>query len=157
MHRSVQYSDPALPAMTRRIASGPLHCGQSDSTAVTGEAVGLVSDTCMDTGPLQISSSRRSFRLRRPGCRRVSPELEAINLDFGVRDSGIGIGPREADFERGERHPVDDDRSQIGAPDPGVPQTPSGLEGFDLKTVIVHSATPGHFGVKGNTSLMKPM
>jgi hypothetical protein len=65
-----------------------------------------------------------------------------VSLRIGYR--GIGIGPREADLKRGEQDAIDNDRLQIRAPDPGVPQTFSGLEGFDLKAVIVHFRDSGY-------------
>src|ERR1700692_930552 len=111
MHRSVQYSEAALPAMTRRIASGPLHCGQSESTAVAGEGVGLVSDTCMGCQRLS-NQFKPPIVLRR--C--VSPELEPVDLHLGVRDGGIWIGPREADFERGKRKPSFEKGRRMQAP-----------------------------------------
>jgi ribosomal protein L37AE/L43A len=47
VHLNVQYSDPGLPAMTRRIASGAWHSGQCDSTTAEGDWVGAVSDSTM--------------------------------------------------------------------------------------------------------------
>src|SRR5450631_3933350 len=74
----------------------------------------------------------------------VSPEFEMVDLGFRIRDRRIGIGPCEADLEHGKHHPVDHNGIQIRAPDPGVPQAPSGLEGLDSKSVIValHLVTP---------------
>jgi hypothetical protein len=118
----------------------PLHSGQLEITSAEGGALGSAMVSVMGSGHLQTTSSRRPFRWRLN--RRVSFELESVDLDFRIRDGGIGIGPCEADFERRKRHAVDDDRRQIRPPDPGVPQTPSGLEGFNSKAVIVAL----HFG-----------
>jgi hypothetical protein len=40
VHLIVQYSEPDRPAMTRRIASRALHCGQLESTVAEGDWVG---------------------------------------------------------------------------------------------------------------------
>jgi hypothetical protein len=64
--------------------------------------------------------------------------VEVVDLSLRIRNRRIGTGPREADFERGKQDAIDDDRLLIRPPDPGVPQTLSGLEGLDLKAVIVH-------------------
>jgi hypothetical protein len=141
VHLSVQYSDPDLPAMTRRIASGALHCGQLDSTAAEGDWVGSASVSSMGCGHFPVGSSCGSLPLRHLVC-RVSPELEPLDLNFGIRDGGSGISPCEADFERGKRNPVDDDGLPIRPPDAGVPQTCSSLERFDLKAIMGHWATP---------------
>src|SRR5258707_15005329 len=71
--------------------------------------------------------------------------LEAIDMVLGMCDRFGGIGPREADFERGKRQAIDDDRFLIGPLDPGVPQAVSGLEGFDVKAVVI----AGHFMLRG--------
>jgi hypothetical protein len=44
VHRIVQYSDPAFPAMTDRIASLASQSGQSDRTCAGGNLVGCDSD-----------------------------------------------------------------------------------------------------------------
>jgi len=44
VHRIVQYSDPAFPAITRRIASLAWQCGQLDDTSAEGGRVGLDSN-----------------------------------------------------------------------------------------------------------------
>jgi hypothetical protein len=51
VHLSVQYSVPDFAAMTRRIARGASHCGQSNSTLAAGDGLGLVSDSGMGYGP----------------------------------------------------------------------------------------------------------
>src|SRR5258705_10174973 len=71
--------------------------------------------------------------------------LEAIDMILGMRDRFGGIGPCEADLQRGKRQAVDDDRFLIGPLDPGVPQAASGLEGFDVKAVVI----AGHFMLRG--------
>jgi hypothetical protein len=142
--------------MTRRIASGASQCGQLDSTGAEGGSVSsaLVSD--MGGRPLFENGLSRGSLLRRLVC-RVSPQLQPLDLSFGIRDGGSGVGPGEADFERGKRYPVDDDGPHIRPPDPGVPQTCASLEGFDLKTIMVHGAPPGVSGVKENMGRCKPL
>jgi hypothetical protein len=68
-----------------------------------------------------------------------------VDLSLRIRNRGIATGPREANFERGKQNAIDDDRLLIRAPDPGVPQTLSGLEGFNLKAVIVHCRDSSFF------------
>jgi hypothetical protein len=51
VHLSVQYSVPDFAAMTRRIARGASHCGQSNSTLAAGDGLGLVSDSGMGYRP----------------------------------------------------------------------------------------------------------
>jgi hypothetical protein len=58
VHRNVQYSDPALPAITHRIASGAWHSGQCDSTAAEDDWVGAVSDSTMGCAILKIGFER---------------------------------------------------------------------------------------------------
>ena len=62
----------------------------------------------------------------------------------GMRDRGIRIGEGDPEFQRGEQLAVDHDRRRIGAPDPGMPEVASGLEGFDVKTVMMacHGGPP---------------
>src|ERR1700753_2858410 len=57
----------------------------------------------------------------------------------GVGDRGVRgrAGGGDAEFQRVEQFAVDHDRRRIGAPDPGVPEVASGLEGFDVKTVVM--------------------
>jgi len=78
-------------------------------------------------------------------CPRRAASVEVVDVRLRIGYRGIGIRPREADLKRGKQHAIDNDRLQIRAPDPGVPQTLSGLEGFDLKAVIVHLRDSGHF------------
>jgi hypothetical protein len=99
----------------------------------------------MECGYLQIRlGSSRNFRLRDFPERRASL-VEVVDLSLRICNRRIGTGPREADFERGKQNAIDDDRLLIRPPDPGVPQTLSGLEGLNLKAVIVHVVTPGSF------------
>jgi len=117
---------------TRRVSQ----IGQLERTIADGNGVGSASDLHMECGLL--SGSSREFRLRRSPERRVSL-VEVVDLSLRIRDRRIGTRPREADFERGKQNAVDDDRFLIRPPDPGMPQTSSGLEELNLKAVIVHS------------------
>jgi hypothetical protein len=107
-------------------------------------------------------SGGREYRLRRSPERRVSL-VEVVDLSLRIRDRRIGTGPRESDFERGKQNAVDDDRFLIRPPDPGMPQTSSGLEGLDLKAVIVHRRDSSFFreeyfsGAERTMSRPKPM
>ena len=49
---------------------------------------------------LWAGSGGRQFLLRRLRDRRVSGELEAVDLVLGIRRGGLWIGPGEADFNR---------------------------------------------------------
>src|ERR1700744_615898 len=84
-----------------------------------------------------------SDRVRQPGL--LGPAvLEAVDVMLGVGDRGVRIEPGEADFEGGKGITVDDQRAPIGAPDAGMPQSPTGLEGFDSVTFVkaCHVAFP---------------
>jgi hypothetical protein len=115
--------------------------GQLERTIADGNGVGSASDLHMECGLL---SGGREYRLRRSPERRVSL-VEVVDLSLRIRDRRIGTGPRESDFERGKQNAVDDDRFLIRPPDPGMPQTSSGLEGLDLKAVIVHRRDSSFF------------
>jgi hypothetical protein len=126
---------------TRRVSQR----GQLERTIADGNGVGSTSDLHMECGYLQIRlGSSRNFRLRDFPERRASL-VEVVDLSLRICNRRIGTGPREADFERGKQNAIDDDRLLIRPPDPGVPQTLSGLEGLNLKAVIVHVVTPGSF------------
>jgi hypothetical protein len=131
-----------------------------ERTIADGNGVGSASDLHMECG-LLLGSSRK-FRLRRSPERRVSL-VEVVDLSLRIRYSRIGTGPREADFERGKQNAIDDDRLLIRPPDPGMPQTLSGLEGLNLKAVIVHCGDSRFFsawvfsGAEGTMSPPKPM
>jgi len=58
VHLNVQYADPDLPAMTRRIASGAWHSGQWDSTAAEGDWVRAISDSSMGCAIFKIGLER---------------------------------------------------------------------------------------------------
>jgi hypothetical protein len=62
--------------------------------------------------------------------------LVAVDVLFCMRDRRAFIEPGKTDFERGERAAIDHDRPMVRAANSGVPQSPSGLEGLDLITVI---------------------
>jgi hypothetical protein len=133
--------------------------GQLERTIADGNGVGSASDLHMECGLL---SGGREYRLRRSPERRVSL-VEVVDLSLRIRDRRIGTGPRESDFERGKQNAVDDDRFLIRPPDPGMPQTSSGLEGLDLKAVIVHRRDSSFFsrrvfsGAERTMSPPKPM
>jgi hypothetical protein len=99
------------------------------------------------------------FRLRHLSGGCVSLELEAVDLGFRIGDRSIGIGPCEADFERGKQNAVDDDRRQIRPRDPGMPQAFSSLERLNSKAVIfaLHFPTPGGSWIEGIMDWQKPM
>jgi hypothetical protein len=118
-----------------------------------------------------LSGRSRPFRLRYLPERRVSL-VEVVDLSLRIGNRRIGTGPREADFERGKQNAIDDDGLLIRPPDPGMPQTLSGLEGLDLKAVIVHCRDSRFFsagsfrqafldeyfpGAEGTMSPPKPM
>jgi hypothetical protein len=140
---------------TRRVSQR----GQLERTIADGNGVGSASDLHMECGLL---SGGREYRLRRSPERRVSL-VEVVDLSLRIRDRRIGTGPRESDFERGKQNAVDDDRFLIRPPDPGMPQTSSGLEGLDLKAVIVHRRDSSFFreeyfsGAERTMSPPKPM
>src|SRR5436190_11462428 len=128
VHRMVQYSHPSRPAwpgMMLIITRPALHWGQLDRMG----------------GPTGGRCCVSSRGMAGPEIAR----LEAINMVLGMRDRFGGIRPGEADLERGKRQAVDDDRFQIGPPDPGVPQACSGLEGFNAKAVVI----AGHLVLRG--------
>ncbi|MGO8909781.1 MAG: hypothetical protein ACLQDM_10760 [Bradyrhizobium sp.] len=142
----VQYSDPARPAMTRRTLSCPLQSGQQERTeageladvdAEDLDAEDLASESYMGGFPLWFDVHASLVEIVDPGLR--------------IRDRRIGIGPGETDFQLGKRNTVDDDRLEIRPPDPGVPEAFSGLEGLDLKAVIVHVASPANFQCRRKT------
>jgi hypothetical protein len=159
---------------TRRVS----HSGQLDRTVADGSGVGSVAGSHMECGYSRIRlASSRKFRLRHLTERRASL-VEVVDLSPRIRNRRIGTGPREADFERGKQNAIDDDRFLIRAPDPGMPQTLSGLEGLNLKAVIVHCRDSKFFstssfrqvlyrqvsfrkrvfsGAEGTTSPPKPM
>jgi hypothetical protein len=70
--------------------------------------------------------------------------LEAVDMLLGMRDRRILVEPGKADFEGGKRAAVYDDGQVVRTADPGVPQTPTGLEGLDVVTVVkmCHGAPP---------------
>jgi hypothetical protein len=82
--------------------------------------------------------------------------LAAIDMAFGVRDGRIRLGPGESDFKQGEGMTADDDGLAIRAPDAGVPQALSGLEGLDVIAFVerCHVATPRW--PKGPQGITKP-
>jgi hypothetical protein len=142
--------------MTRRIASGASHSGQPDSSVAEGGWVGSVVVSLMGCGPFSkqvrafssevetgshqenASTLGRGSLLLRHLVRHVSLEPQPLDLILRIRDGVVGIMPCEADFERGKRNPVDDEGLHIRPLDPGVPQTRSSLERFDLKAIMVH-------------------
>src|SRR6476620_8730981 len=128
VHRMVQYSHPprpARPGMMLITTSAALHCGQLDRRG--GCAGGLCPVSSRGMAVPEIAG------------------LEAIDMMLGMRERFGGIGPCEADLERGKWQAVDDDRFLIGPLDPGVPQAASGLEGFDVKALVI----AGHFMLRG--------
>src|SRR5229473_1857447 len=153
----VQYSSPDGPGMmcwtTRRVSQ----CGQCDRTVADGNGVGSAADGGMDEGQLRLGSHRRPGLRLLPGARATLVELLDPRLCIGNR--GFGIGPCEADFKRCKWRAIDDDRLQIRAPDPGVPQTLASLEAFNFETVViaVHLVTPIIAGAEGNIGLKKHM
>jgi hypothetical protein len=68
--------------------------------------------------------------------------VEVVDLSLGIRDRGVGVRPGEADLKRRKQHAVDGDGRLIEAPDSGVPQILSSLEGLDLKAGVIHVAPP---------------
>src|SRR6266478_3151754 len=95
----------------------------------------------------------RPLRLRRryAGLFGLAPlVLETVDMALGVRDRCIRIGPGEADLQRRKRKAADDDGPLIRAPDPGVPQAATGLEGFDVIAVVeaYHCTIPAFFAGK---------
>src|SRR5580698_5834737 len=68
--------------------------------------------------------------------RRVAA-AEAVDMADGVSDRGVRIGKGDAEFQRIEQFAVDHDRRGVGALDAGMPEVASGLEGFDVKTVVM--------------------
>jgi hypothetical protein len=114
-----------------------------DRTVADGNGIGSASRLHIGYGLLIRLGGSRPFRRRHlPNTGAASVEVVDVSLRIGYR--GIGIGPREADLKRGEQDAIDNDRLQIRPPDPGVPQTSSGLERFNLKAVIVHFRDSGY-------------
>jgi hypothetical protein len=72
-----------------------------------------------------------------------------VDVTSGIGDRRIGIGPGESKFNGGKQDAVDHHGGLVGAPDPGVPQIPSSLEGFNVKAVV----KIGHLGPR---SLLEP-
>src|SRR6266566_6336495 len=144
----ISRSSIRAPIVRERYAAPPGACrsvGSWIAPSLTATGSARLQVRTSDAGCSQIGlGSSRPFRRRYlPNVPAASVEVVDVSLRIGYR--GIGIGPREADLKRGKQHTVDDDRLQIRSPDPGVPQTFSGLEGFDLKAVIVHLRDSGHF------------
>jgi hypothetical protein len=140
VHRIVQYSQPDFPGITRSTARSASHCGQLDSTAAEGGGIGSGSNRCMERAPTIGLGSRA---LAVPGGQASSVEMIDLSLRIGHRS--IGIGPGEADFQRGKPNAVDDDGLLIRPPDPGVPQVFSGLKTLNRKVSVFHRVTPGVF------------
>jgi hypothetical protein len=111
-----------------------------DRTVADGNGIGSASGSHIGCGLLIRLGGSRPFR--RPNTGAASVEVVDVSLRIGYR--GIGIGPREANLKRGKQHAIDNDRLEIRPPDPGVPQTFSGLERFNLKAVIVHFRDSGY-------------
>src|SRR5579859_4675871 len=92
---------------------------------------------------------------------RLGPAMPvAIDVLLGVRDRGIRIGPGKADFERGERIAVDDQRLLVGAPDAGMPEAPPGFERLDVITLVEARHVWQPFvvlGSEGTTNPEKPV
>jgi hypothetical protein len=123
--------------MMRWTTSRVSQFGQQDRSVAEGNGFGSsASGGGMDQGQLGLGSHRR------PG---LQHPLEPVDVSHGVGDRGFATGPRKAEFKRGKQIAVDDDGHQIRAPDPGVPQTFSSLEGLDLKAVMVHCRDPKIF------------
>jgi len=118
-------------------------CGQSERTEQGRGWILMLSKTRIALTPLSNQVRQRtvpaaaSRRLRRiagaRGCRSGSSHRQSRHRDR----------PGKADFERRERNAVRSAPAFVRAPDPGMPQTIPGLEGFDVKAVIVHSPIPG--------------
>ena len=101
MHRKVQYSDPDLPAMTRRIASGASHSGQCDSTAAEGDWVGAVSDSTMGCAIFKTGLER--FQAKHalgldpgvePGSRQENASNHESGAPFRFNRNGKALGSR---------------------------------------------------------------
>lgn len=139
---------------TTRLTS---QCGQWDRAVAGGNGVGSAADGAMDQGQFSLGSHRRPGLRFLPGVRAAPVELLDPCLRIGNR--GFGIGPCEADFKRCEWRAIDDDRLQVRAPDPGVPQTLASLEAFNFETVVIafHLVTPIITGAEGNIGLKKHM
>ena len=93
----------------------------------------------------------RAFRLLELPSGYAAP-VEVFDLNLGVGQCSIVVGPGEADFQCREQVAVDDDRLLVRPADPGVPQTLSGLESLDRKAVMIalHVVTPCVAGCDGN-------
>jgi len=114
-----------------------------DRTVADGNGIGSASGSRIGCGLLIRLGGGRPFRRRHlPNTGAASVEVVDVSLRIGHR--GIGIGPREANLKRGKQDAIDNDRLEIRPPDPGVPQTFSGLERFNLKAVIVHFRDSGY-------------
>jgi hypothetical protein len=141
VHRIVQYSQPDRPGITRSTARPESHCGQLDSIVAAGGGIGSVSNRCIGHAPV-IGLGSRAFSVRyRPGRQASSVEMIDLNLRIGHRS--IGIGPGEADFQRGKPNAVDDEGLLVRPPDPGVPQVFSRFKTFNRKVIVIHRVTPG--------------
>jgi hypothetical protein len=87
VHLNVQYSDPGLPAMTRRIASGAWHSGQCDSTTAEGDWVGAVSDSTMGCAIFKIGLERfqakwRPVRVKKTRqIKNLEPRFDSIETE----------------------------------------------------------------------------
>jgi len=130
----VQYALPARPPITRSTRSSPSQSGQLDRT-VSGEFASELSMTGLpfpfdDHGAL----------------------VEIVDAGLGVGNRGILVGPGKADFKLGKGDAVDDNGLEIRTPDPCVPKASSGLESLNLKTVVIHGASPAFLNVPNQTT-----
>src|SRR6267378_2675530 len=144
----ISRSSIRAPIVRERYAAAPGACRSAGSwiaPSLTATGSARLQVRTSDAGCSQIGlGSSRPFRRRHLPNARASP-VEVVDVSLRIGYRGIGTGPGEADLKRGKQHAIDNDRLQIRPPDPGVPQTFSGLEGFDLKAVIVHLRDSGHF------------
>ena len=105
VHRSVQCSSPSRPGMIRCTTSWVPHSGQSGS-AVAANAVELASESGMGKAHFQIRLAGGNLQFGLEHLPGILLELELVDLNLGIGDGGIGIRPREADFERRKRNAV---------------------------------------------------
>src|SRR5215831_9310424 len=117
--------------MMHSSASPPWHSGHPARTGVA----------CHGFWP-QLSARRTPFSWERLDFAAdlfgLGPAIfAAIDMLLGVGDGRVLIGPGEADFDLGKQRAIDEQRFQIGPPDPRVPQSAAGFEGFDVKAIVM--------------------
>src|SRR3569623_1225828 len=133
VQRIVQYSDPALPPITRSTVSSPSHSGQLDST----ERAYMRASGC-DSSILVGKKAGSSLvtALSRNSSVAFGPPAEAVDMVLGIGNRRVGVGPGEAELHGRKQLAVDGNGAEIGAADAGMPEVLARLERFDVIAVV---------------------